>query len=313
MRRICARLAIAALATAGAATVIGLLAPWWPAADMPNHFRPFVLVVAVAGLALLPFGARKLPQHRAERISISLGLASVAALNAFPLLASASASAAPVAALDPNDTFVVVTFNVFTRNNQLDEAARWLRGQNADIIILQEMTRHTREPMRRVLAGAYPHIHDCGCNDIVIYARHPWSAAGGQPRTAEQPALSWLTLADRNGRELHVVGLRPRYMKDPSAYAAHYDWLVRNIPKFGDRLILAGDFNAAPWSWQMMHLTAATHLRRHGTYAASWPSLLPIVLIDNLLTTPDIRAVSFKTGPFLGSDHLPVVATVALP
>jgi endonuclease/exonuclease/phosphatase (EEP) superfamily protein YafD len=206
-----------------------------------------------------------------------------------------------------------VSFNVWSRNAQLDEAARWLLAQNADVIVLQEMTRLNREPIRRALAATHPNIHDCNCNDIVMYSRRPWVAADGQPRSGTQPALSWLTLADGSGRELRVVGLRPRYMKDPETYAAHYDWLVRNIPKFGDRLILVGDFNAVPWSWQMQRLVAATGLRRHGTYEASWPSYLPMLLIDNLLTTPDIGAVSFRTGPPLGSDHRPVVATVALP
>ena len=311
MRRICAGLATAALVAAGMATGVGFLAPWWPAADMPNHFTPFVLGVAIAGLVLLPLGTPAVAPRRGGRTAVGLGLAGVIAVNTASLHASLAAT--PIAAQGAADTLTVVSFNVFTRNQQLDEAARWLLQQNADVIVLQEMTRHTREPIRQVLAPAYPHIYDCQCNDIVMYSRQPWIAAGGQPRTGEQPALSWLTLADRNGRELRVVGLRPRYMKEPSTYAAHYDWLVRNIPKFGDRLILAGDFNAAPWSWQMLRLAAAAGLRRHGTYAASWPSLLPVVLIDNLLTTPDIGAVSFRTGPFLGSDHLPIVATVALP
>jgi endonuclease/exonuclease/phosphatase (EEP) superfamily protein YafD len=119
-------------------------------------------------------------------------------------------------------------------------------------------------------------------------------------------------MVDGNGREVRVVGLRPRYIMKPATYAAHYDWLVRNASRLGDRVILVGDFNAAPWSWQLMRFAAASGLRRHGTYAASWPSLLPVVLIDNLLTTPDIKSVSFGMGPSLGSDHLPVIATVAL-
>jgi endonuclease/exonuclease/phosphatase (EEP) superfamily protein YafD len=311
MRCICARLAIVALGSASMATVAGFLAPWWPVADMPNHFRPFVLAVAIAGLVLLSFGARELAAHGPVRIALGLGLASVAAINTAPLLASLATTA--VAAQDRTGTLTVVSFNVFTRNQQLDRAARWIVAQNADVIVLQEMTRTNREPIKRALAATYPHVHDCGCSDIVMFSRQPWVAAGGQPPTAEQPALSWLTLADHGGREVRIVGLRPRYIIEPRKYAAHYDWLVRNIPKFGDRLILAGDFNAAPWSWQMMRLAATTGLRRHGTYALSWPSYLPVVLIDNLLTTPEIKGLSFWTGPYLGSDHLPIVATVALP
>jgi endonuclease/exonuclease/phosphatase (EEP) superfamily protein YafD len=308
MRHICAGLAMAALMAAGMATVVGFLAPWWPVADMPNQFTPFILGVSVAGLILLLVGGRALAAHRRARIA--LGLAGVTAINIAPLFTSLTTVAA--AAQAPAETLTVVTFNVWTKNRQLDEAARWLLDQNADVIVLQEMTHRNREPIRQALVGAYPHVHDCGCSDIVMFSRRPWIAAGGLPRTDEQPALSWFTLGDRDGREVRIVGLRPRYIMKPTKYAAHYDWLVRNIANFGDRLVLVGDFNAAPWSWQMRRLAAASGLRRHGTFAVSWPSRLPMLLIDNLLTTPDIKTVSFKTGPFLGSDHLPVVATVAL-
>src|SRR5262245_42190317 len=311
MRSFYLRLATAALVVPGAATAVGYLAPWWPVADLPNHFTPFVATIAIVGLALLAFGAHPLAAQSHARIALGLGLAGVTAINVAPLLTALTMTA--VAAQSPTSTLTVVSFNVWNRNQRLDEVSRWLVDQNADVIVLQEMTPKNREPIKRALAATYPHVHDCGCSDVVMFSRRPWIAAGGQPRTAEQPALSWLTFADRDGRELRIVGLRPRYMMKPSTYAAHYDWLVRNISKFGDRLILAGDFNAAPWSWQLRRLADTAGLRRHGTFAASWPSLVPMLLIDNLLTTPDIKSVSFKAGPFLGSDHLPVVATVALP
>jgi len=311
MRSFRSRLATAALVAAGAASAIGYLAPWWPKADLPNHFTPFILATAVAGLAMLAFEPRKLMTHRRARLALAVGLAGVAAINTAPLISALATTA--VAAQAPASTLTVVSFNVWSKNQSLDEVSRWLVDQNADVIVLQEMTHKNREPIKRALAATYPHIHDCGCSDIVMFSRTPWIAAGGQPRTAEQPALSWLTLADRNGREMRVAGLRPKNMNDAAKYAAHYDWLVGHAGKLGDRLILVGDFNAAPWSWQMRRLAAVTGLRRHGTYAASWPTPLPMVLIDNLLTTPDIKSVSFKTGPSLGSDHLPIVATVALP
>lgn len=237
MRGICSRLATAALVAAGVATAIGSLAPWWPRADLPNQFTPFILAVAVTGLVLLTFDLRALATRRPARLVLAAGLAGVAVINAAPLHTVLATTA--VAAQRPTDTLTVVSFNIWSKNRRLDEVSRWLR-------------------------------------------------------------------------EVRVVGLRPRFINDPARYAAHYDWLVRNAGKLGDRVILAGDFNAAPWSWQMMRFVAASGLRRHGTYAASWPSLLPVFLIDNLLATQSIKSVSFKTGPVLGSDHLPVIATVSL-
>jgi endonuclease/exonuclease/phosphatase (EEP) superfamily protein YafD len=308
MRSIGTRLAAIALALVGVATAIGCLAPWWPRADLPNHFTPLIVAVAVAGLALLVLEPRKAGR---PRLALAAGLVGMVAINTVPVLRVLATSA--VAAQGPKHVLTVVSFNVWSKNQRLDEVTRWLAAQKADVVILQEMTSVNRGPIKRALAGTYPHVHDCVCNDIVMFSRRPWTAAGGQPRTLEQPALSWFSLADRNGRELRIVGLRPRYIVHPAEYAAHYDWLVRHARKLGDRVVLVGDFNAAPWSWQMMRFAAASGLRRHGTYAASWPARLPVVLIDNLLTTADIKSVSFRTGPHLGSDHLPIVAAVALP
>jgi|SRR5262245_22477086 endonuclease/exonuclease/phosphatase (EEP) superfamily protein YafD len=311
MRSFYLRLATAALVVPGAATAVGYLAPWWPVADLPNHFTPFVATIAIVGLALLAFGAHPLAAQSHARIALGLGLAGVTAINVAPLLTALTMTA--VAAQSPTSTLTVVSFNVWNRNQRLDEVSRWLVDQNSDVIVLQEMTPKNREPIIRALAATHPHIHDCDCSDIVMFSRRPWIAAGGLPRTNEHPSLSWFTLADRDGREVRIVGLHTGSMTRPGRYAAHYDWLVRNISKFGNRLIMVGDFNATPWSWQMKRLAAAAGLRQHGTYATSWPAPLPVVLIDNLLATSDIGAVSFKTGPFLGSDHLPVVATVGLP
>jgi endonuclease/exonuclease/phosphatase (EEP) superfamily protein YafD len=309
MRCICSRLARGALVSTGLATLIGFLAPWWPVADLPNHFTPLALAVAVAGLALLPFCTRELPR-RHSRIVLGVGLGGMVAVNSVPLLASQSTAA--VAAQGATRTLTVVSYNIFGSTRYIDRAARWLRDQDADVIVLQEMTRATREPMRVALAATHLHVHDCNCNDIVIYSRRPWLVAGGQSRTGERPALSWLTLADAEGTETRIIGVHTRINLVPYTYAAQFDWLVEHIPKLGGRVIVAGDFNAAPWSWQMTRL-ATSGLRRHGTYEVSWPSLLPMVLTDNLLTTPDIKSVSFRTGPFLGSDHLPIIAIVALP
>ena len=196
---------------------------------MPNQFTPFILAAAVAGLALLAFEPRKLTTHRRTRLALAAGLAGVAAINTAPVLRALATTA--VASQGPTDTLTVVSFNVWTKNRRLDEATRWLVDQKADVIVLQEMTPgESRELIKRALAAAYPHVHDCGCNDIVMFSRRPGTAVGGQSRTAEQPAMSWFTLVDRNGREVRVVGLRPRYIQHAAEYAAHYDcWCATRV------------------------------------------------------------------------------------
>jgi endonuclease/exonuclease/phosphatase family metal-dependent hydrolase len=63
---------------------------------------------------------------------------------------------------------------------------------------------------------------------------------------------------------------------------------------------------------------ASANLRRHATFTRSWPTdrqfrlIAPAFLIDHVITTPEIMTVSIRTGPNLGSDHLPVIAVLRL-
>jgi endonuclease/exonuclease/phosphatase (EEP) superfamily protein YafD len=180
MRSICSRLATAALVSAGAVTAIGYLAPWWPKADVPNQFTPFILVAAVVGLALLAYEWRKLATHRLARLALAVGLSGMAAINTASLL-TAQATAA-VAEQGPTETLTVVSFNVWTKNQRLDEVSHWLLNQNADVIVVQEMSSKNRDPIKRALAASYPHVYELWLQrhrDVLATGpdRCRWSAA----------------------------------------------------------------------------------------------------------------------------------------
>jgi endonuclease/exonuclease/phosphatase family metal-dependent hydrolase len=45
----------------------------------------------------------------------------------------------------------------------------------------------------------------------------------------------------------------------------------------------------------------------------AWPLTLPQFQIDHLLATPGLAIERQATGPYVGSDHLPLVSIVRLP
>ena len=78
-------------------------------------------------------------------------------------------------------------------------------------------------------------------------------------------------------------------------------------------IILAGDFNALPWSGVLDELSeavGATGAQWIGTFPAWSPVKLPI---DQVRVSGGLQIVSLETGPFVGSIHLPLVAVIALP
>lgn len=80
------------------------------------------------------------------------------------------------------------------------------------------------------------------------------------------------------------------------------------------RTIIAGDFNMPPRGVVYYRLarrfpnTSAAELGLGYTY----PSRFPLLRIDHILTTPDLHPMSCKTVTTRASDHLPVVARIAL-
>ena len=252
-----------------------------------------------------------------RRRSAAIGLAVLAVINAGIVLV-ASSYAAPSAGPMPGRDLKIIALNVFSANENLDEAGKWLGTQNADIVVLEEMTSRSKPGLMPALQAAFPHIYDCGCNDIIIASKRPWSAANGQGRTVTLPSWSWIEIDDGQNGKLRIVGLRPYYPYRPNEQAAHYAWIENQLSGNKQPMIVIGDFNLTPWSWKLLWLSHQTGLLRHGTWARSWPAQdnwpnIPAFLIDNVLTSPQIKSVSFATGPWLGSDHLPIVATVRLP
>ena len=96
------------------------------------------------------------------------------------------------------------------------------------------------------------------------------------------------------------------------AQANHTEWLIAWRQSVTEPLLIAGDFNLTPFSWKLSKFAWKTGLRRYSTYQRSWPGHLyaPAFLIDHVFSTDTFRPLDVRTGPALGSDHLPIIATV---
>ena len=159
-----------ALATIGTLiTLAGLAAPLYPPADVFNHLRPCTLAGALALLALVGLAG-------ARRLLIACG--ALATLNAGLLVLPLLFAASPAAGHARGEIVKVITFNVWTWNPSLADAAAWLVREDADIIVLQEMSAPSRALLVPLLSTRWPHIYDCGCNDLLIASKRRWLAAG---------------------------------------------------------------------------------------------------------------------------------------
>jgi endonuclease/exonuclease/phosphatase (EEP) superfamily protein YafD len=310
-----------ALAVGAVMTLGGMLAPVYPPADFLNHFRPYALAGTGALLvAVLALRARWAVLPGAILAALN------AALLALPLLWSAEPAERPAAgqalASAGHRNLKVVTFNTFGGN--VEPIARFLLVEDADIVVLQEVAPRQATALAALLEQSYPHSHTCRAQDrcaAAIFSKHAWIAAGHEAWTKESPEVIWVQLDDPDIGKLRVVGVHLHLPYRSEQQTRQVERLIALHPTFTGPAIIAGDFNMTPWSYRLQRLLAATGLRRHATFLRSWPTDLhplfrlpaPAFLIDHVLTTPDIKSVSIRTGPKVGSDHLPVIAQVRLP
>jgi endonuclease/exonuclease/phosphatase (EEP) superfamily protein YafD len=297
-----ARSSLRASPSASSATLLGCLAPWFSWLELINHFRPFLLTASL-GLAVVTLLTRS-----RRTVSAALLLLTIQATLALaPLRASA------VRAEPSERNLRVVTANVWVSNRNVEAVARHLEGEAADVVLLQEVGPVHRRLIDRVRA-AYPHAYcpDPIC-DLAILSREAPLASGRVDLPPGRPLLVWARF--RAGpKEVEVIGTHLANPFHPHHQARYVGWFIDYLRTRSGPLILAGDFNLTPFSWGMERLTRETGLRRHTHLAFSWPAhrYVPVVGIDNLLSTPDIATVAVRTGPRIGSDHLPVTVDLAV-
>ena len=91
----------------------------------------------------------------------------------------------------------------------------------------------------------------------------------------------------------------------------------RSPPRTSEPLIVAGDFNVTPWSRHFRTALERSGLNDcaagHGL-APSWPSQFPPlgIRIDHCWASHHWRSIDVRLGPSHGSDHLPLIADLAL-
>lgn len=219
----------------------------------------------------------------------------------------------------------VVQFNVWGRNRDPEGTARWILAADPDIIILEEGFSRSGG-VAKALAKRYPHRTTCAeprpCSTMILSKRRPVAEGGLSPAVSPTHlAGAWATFSAPGG-PFTVVG-------------AHFTWpypagpqqqmtlrLARVLERFPkDRLIVSGDFNSTPWSFSLRRQDRMFGLERRTRAIASWPagefsrlrlaSPFPLLAIDHIYAGKAWRTIDARRGPGLGSDHYPVLVTLA--
>ena len=215
----------------------------------------------------------------------------------------------------------VVLVNVLSRNAEHGRLFEFVDSEQPDVLFLLEVSPAWDETLER-LGSRYSHrVVEAreGNFGIALLSRLPLTSSA--VIVSEPLGLPTIVATlDVSGQELGVVASHPMIPLGTNNYKARNTQL-RGLAELvqgleGPRL-LAADLNTSMWDRNYRLFEKRTLLRNarrgHGIMP-TWPTFMPIAMIpiDHVLVSAEVGVEDVRTGPAIGSDHLPLVVTIAL-
>jgi endonuclease/exonuclease/phosphatase (EEP) superfamily protein YafD len=286
---------------------------WSPRLDLLANAAPIFLVGAFAVLA---YGLTAAPRRR-----LLLSLVGVGGLIAgTPLVLPEFTRPIPSPPASASEVrLTVIEFNAWGANPTPGLAATWLTSRQPDIIVVEDVSALLANDL---VNHGYQLTQ--GIGDTAIFSRRP-----PDPKPPVVPSSLWPQLPsfaratfESHGRAFSVIGVHLKRPYRPGIFvgADAFSALVASMDH--RRLIIAGDFNLTPWTFALRRLDTQLGLERRDRALFSWPATVPgggglispapFLPIDHIFAGSAWRTESLELGPKLGSDHYPIIATLAL-
>jgi endonuclease/exonuclease/phosphatase (EEP) superfamily protein YafD len=205
-------------------------------------------------------------------------------------------------------------------NQDYQRVRDFIRASNPDIVMVLEITDVWAQQLSG-LSEQYPYYAGApqkGVSGIALWSRFP--IVSHEIIVEEKSRMpTMIATLEVEGRNLTLIGIHPF---QPAARIGfilrnrHLDHLGEIASKSGRPLLLLGDLNTTSWSPYFAKLVKAGNLkdsRRGFGLCTSWPNYLPYLglTIDHALYTDGLAITHRGVGPYVGSDHYPVIVDFA--
>jgi endonuclease/exonuclease/phosphatase (EEP) superfamily protein YafD len=295
-------------------TLGSLLGEFYWGFDVLSHFN----LQYTAGLGLCLLTGLFLQHRRLSTLALLPALLVNIAILAPFFLPQASAHQSASTPLR------VISINVFTENEAHNAVIDFIVETNADIVFLSEVEPALMAQLDREIGEIYPYVHDesvRGTLGLAFISQHPFIAAQtirleGRRRRLITASLDW------QGTPVQIYGMHPlpplnqRWATQRNSEIETIQDILQDIPK---PVILAGDFNASPWSYPLRRLNDETPLRHAALGYGIWPTwqygtVLLSAPIDHIFVSLEWAVTSYaaRSDAKLGSDHKPIIADLLL-
>lgn len=294
------------------ASVLGFAGSLWWRFELIEHFRPQYCLVLIA--AIVVGGISRQAWSFLWCLPLALNLALLVPLFfAFGQINHT-----------PNNTLRILHANLDRGNQDTTPAIQYLKTQEADLVLLQEVTSKWLSVIKSDLSQyqviqALPLENSQGWAMLLpIKLSKHFEVVATQiinlPSYSTRPLLE--IIASWGNREIAILSLSVARPGQSNFQAVEFDaaaqWSQRQQQENQREVIVIGDFNSTPWSGRFRKFLHDSNLRnsqRGFGLQPTWQTGLPSVLmiaIDHCLQSKSITTINRTTGANIGSDHLPL-------
>lgn len=309
-------LALAAMLILSVPLVAGFFGTLHPAFDSFAHFRiHLAILMALAAVPLLFSRFRK-----EGAMGLILAIGAVMTISGFmqgPRFGSVHAGIEP--SNDGQPVYRLLQLNLRYDNAEPNKVLSLIGRLRPDVVTVEEVSDMWADKLA-LLQSAYPHRILCPFPNkafgVAILSARPF-VEGQEARCYERGSFA-IAPVDFGGRAVDIAALHLGWPW-PFAQPRQIRALAEPLSLMGETSLLAGDFNAAPWSAAVARVGKMGGLTLVPSAGPTWQwHRLPEFLrfaglpIDQVLHKGDVVVNSARALGEAGSDHLPVLVEFSL-
>lgn len=278
-----------------------------PLFDSYSHFRIHLLLMLLPTMFILAFF------HKLKNRLIYLFLVAVGIFYLYYINLPFSPQT-----LDKEKTNSLkhIQFNLNFRNAHMDDVLKYFKESSADVITLEEVTLAHQQKLNTI-KDAYPYQAYCEFYPVVgavaILSKHPFVPE--KSSCLKSKGLQWSQILV-NKKPINIVAIHTLWPY-PYGQPAQIQEIKSVFKNFKGSTLIAGDFNAAPWSYSVKQIEEAssTKVVEGLRWTIDLKKQLPLLPnfklpIDHVLLSEEFQVQEIFVERSLGSDHLPVVSTI---
>lgn len=202
-----------------------------------------------------------------------------------------------------------LVLNVYKENKDKESAINFIKNKEPDFVGLIEIDYRWEKAILSKLSNIYPYNKSIPRDDnfgMMLLSKKPFES---KVQVFQQIPFIEAEFEHYKAWLIHPL---PPISKE---YLKRRDLLLRKLSTLivpTKNNLICGDFNAVPWAQALKNLKDNNSLKNCADgYGISntWPAhiSLPGIQIDHFFISKDADILSFEKGPYLGSDHYPIL------